>query len=168
MQYISKYSSPIGEMLLSADETGLTGAWFYGQKYFFDINEEYCEEETPILTKAKAWLDIYFSGKEPDFDIPLHFIGTDFQKEVWEILCGISYGETITYGEIAKLIASKRGLGQMSSQAVGGAVGRNKISVIVPCHRVVGTDKSLTGYAGGIEKKIALLKLEGSYSENLK
>ncbi|HJA94337.1 MAG TPA: methylated-DNA--[protein]-cysteine S-methyltransferase, partial [Candidatus Eisenbergiella merdipullorum] len=110
--------------------------------------------------RVKQWLDIYFSGKDPDFTIPLHFTGTAFQNEVWKILCTIPYGQTETYGEIAKQIAVRKGLPHMSAQAVGGAVGHNEISIIVPCHRVVGADGSLTGYAGGIDKKIKLLQLE--------
>ena len=161
MQYISKYSSLLGNIVLAADEAGLTGLWFEGQKYFaIYLDKEHEEKEMPIFTKAKEWLDIYFSGKEPDFKLPLHFIGTPFQNEVWEILCSIPYGKTMTYGEIAKQLVEKRGVKQMSAQAVGGAVGRNEISIIVPCHRVVGTNGSLTGYAGGIDKKIELLKLE--------
>ena len=161
MQYISHYPSPIGNMLLAADEMGLTGLWFEGQKYFaLDLDKEHEEKEIPLFEKVKQWLDIYFSGKEPDFTIPLHFTGTEFQKEVWEILCTIPYGQTMTYGEIAKRIAARKGLPHMSAQAVGGAVGHNRISIIVPCHRVVGADGSLTGYAGGIEKKAKLLKLE--------
>ena len=108
----------------------------------------------------KRWLDVYFSGQAPQFTVPLHFIGSDFQKEVWELLCTIPYGQTTTYGAIAKQLAAKRGLPQMSAQAVGGAVRHNEISVIVPCHRVVGANGSLTGYAGGIDKKTALLRLE--------
>ena len=161
MQYISHYPSPIGNMLLAADEMGLTGLWFEGQKYFaLDLDKEPEEKEIPLFEKVKQWLDIYFSGREPDFTIPLHFTGTDFQNEVWEILCTIPYGQTMTYGEIAKRIAARKGLPHMSAQAVGGAVGHNRISIIVPCHRVVGADGSLTGYAGGIEKKAKLLKLE--------
>ena len=161
MQYISHYPSPIGNMLLAADEMGLTGLWFEGQKYFaLDLDKEHEEKEIPLFEKVKQWLDIYFSGKEPDFTIPLHFTGTEFQKEVWEILCTIPYGQTMTYGEIAKRIAARKGLPHMSAQAIGGAVGHNRISIIVPCHRVVGVNGSLTGYAGGIEKKAKLLKLE--------
>lgn len=160
-QYISYYQSPIGNILLAADDIGLTGLWLEGQKYFaLHLDEEQEKIEIPLFEKVKNWLDIYFTGKEPDFTVPLHFIGTDFQKEVWEILCSISYGETATYGEIAKQLAAKRGLERMSAQAVGGAVGHNKISIIVPCHRVVGTNGSLTGYAGGIDRKVKLLTLE--------
>ena len=161
MQYTSHYRSPIGNILLAADEIGLTGLWFEGQRYFaLYLDKEHEERELPIFEKVKEWLDIYFSGKEPDFTVPLHFTGTDFQNEVWEILCAIPYGRTMTYGEIAKQIAAKKGLPRMSAQAVGGAVGRNGISIIVPCHRVVGANGSLTGYAGGIDKKIKLLQLE--------
>ena len=161
MQYISHYSSPLGDILLAADSAGLTGLWFEGQKYFaLNLDKEHEEKEIPLFAEAKRWLDIYFSGKEPDFSVPLHFTGTEFQNEVWELLLAIPYGQTTTYGELAKRIAGKRGVKHMSAQAVGGAVGHNNISVIVPCHRVVGTNGSLTGYAGGIDKKIKLLELE--------
>lgn len=161
MKYISKYTSPLGNILLAADEIGLTGLWFEGQKFFpLYLDKDHEEKELPIFIKAKEWLDIYFSGKEPTFMLPLHFIGTPFQIEVWEILYSIPYGKTMTYGEIAKIIAKRKGIQRMSAQAVGGAVGRNEISIIVPCHRVVGANGSLTGYAGGIDKKTALLRLE--------
>ena len=161
MQYISHYSSPLGDILLAADSVGLTGLWFEGQKYFaLNLDKEHEEKEIPLFAEAKRWLDIYFSGKEPDFSVPLHFTGTEFQNEVWELLLAIPYGQTTTYGELARRIAGKRGVKHMSAQAVGGAVGHNNISVIVPCHRVVGTNGSLTGYAGGIDKKIKLLELE--------
>ena len=163
MHYTTFYESPLGRMLLAADDTGLTGLWFEGQKYFARcLDRENEEKELPVFAEAKRWLDIYFSGKEPDFTPPLHFIGTDFQKEVWEILCAIPYGQTMTYGAIADQLAKKRGLSRMSAQAVGGAVGHNNLSIIVPCHRVVGSDGSLTGYAGGIERKTFLLNLENA------
>ena len=162
MQYTSHYRSPIGGILLAADDAGLTGLWFEGQKYFaLHLDKEHEEKEVPPFEIAKQWLDIYFSGKAPDFTVPLHFTGTDFQNEVWEILYAIPYGQLTTYGEIARQIAAKRGLEHMSAQAVGGAVGHNEISIIVPCHRVVGSNGSLTGYAGGVDKKQALLTLEG-------
>lgn len=168
MRYTSHYCSPIGDILLAADDIGLTGLWFEGEEYFaLYLDKEHEEKEVPLFEKAKQWLDIYFSGKEPDFTVPLHFIGTDFQNEVWEILCTIPYGQTMTYGEIAKQIAVKKGLPRMSAQAVGGAVGHNKISIIVPCHRVVGTNGSLTGYGWGIDKKIKLLQLEKADMESL-
>lgn len=167
MQYISHYQSPLGDILLAADEIGLTGLWFQGQKYFaLYLDQEHEEKEVPVLEQTKKWLDVYFSGREPDFTVPFHFIGTDFQNQVWEILAAIPYGQTTTYGEIAKQLAAKRGLKRMSAQAVGGAVGHNEISILVPCHRVVGANGSLTGYAGGIDKKVALLKLEGAYKED--
>ena len=147
--------------MLAADETGLRGLWFDGQTYFArDLSAERNEQNTPALTEAKRWLDIYFAGKEPDFLPPLHPTGSAFRQSVWEILLKIPYGQTITYGDIARQLAAKRGLANMSAQAVGGAVGHNEISVIIPCHRVVGANGSLTGYAGGIDKKIKLLELE--------
>lgn len=161
MQYTSQYHSPLGEILIAADDIGLTGLWFEGQKYYaLHLDKENQEQETQILKDTKRWLDIYFSGQEPNFKLPLHFTGTDFQNEVWEILCSIPYGKTTTYGKIANILAKRKGLERMSAQAVGGAVGHNEISIIVPCHRVVGSQGSLTGYAGGIDKKISLLKLE--------
>lgn len=167
MQYTTFYESPIGRMLLAADDAGLIGLWFEGQKYFARcLGRETEEKEMPVFAEAKRWLDIYFSGKEPDFTPPLHFIGTDFQKEVWDILCTIPYGQTMTYGAIADQLAKKRGLSRMSAQAVGGAVGHNNLSIIVPCHRVVGSDGSLTGYAGGIERKAFLLNLENAKISN--
>ena len=165
MQYISYYHSPLGPVLLAADEIGLTGLWLEGQKYYagrLDLEQgEWEEKELPVLAMAKCWLEEYFAGKVPETTIPMHLSGTSFQMEVWEILCQIPYGQTITYGQIARQIAAKRGRKTMSAQAVGGAVGRNPISIIVPCHRVMGADGSLTGYAGGVDKKMALLTLEG-------
>ena len=161
MVYTCKYKSLIGDILLAADEIGLTGLWFEGQKYFANtLPDKRIVQETKILTEAKKWLDIYFSGVEPDFQIPIHLEGTDFQMCVWEMLCTIPYGETTTYGAIAKQIAHDRGISKMSSQAVGNAIGRNPVSVIVPCHRVIGAEGNLTGYAGGIERKAELLKIE--------
>ena len=158
MTYIQHYDSPLGGILLAADEIGLTGLWFEGQKYFArDLSDVRIEQETPVLAEAKRWLDIYFTGKEPDFLPPLHPTGSEFRKAVWEILLQIPYGQTTTYGEIARQLAEKQRLARMSAQAVGGAVGHNEISIIIPCHRVVGTNGSLTGYAGGIHKKGQLL-----------
>lgn len=155
------YDSPLGGILLAADEIGLTGLWFDGEIYFAgNLPKVYAERETSILLEAKRWLDIYFSGKEPDFTPPLHPIGSAFRQSVWEILLQIPYGKTTTYGEIARQLSEKMGLSRMSAQAVGGAVGHNKIAIIIPCHRVVGTNGSLTGYAGGIDKKGKLLELE--------
>ena len=161
MIYTSEYTTPLGGILLAADEVGLRGLWFDGQKYFArDLPDERTEKETPALSEAKRWLDHYFGGQEPDFLPPLHPVGTPFRQAVWEILLRIPYGKTVTYGEISKQLAEKMGLERMSAQAVGGAVGHNEISIIIPCHRVVGSNGSLTGYAGGINRKIKLLELE--------
>ena len=161
MQYISHYSSPIGNILLAADDIGLTGLWFEGQKYFAHCLDRTAEaRELSLFEKAKRWLDIYFSGRDPDISVPLHLTGKAFQNQVWNILCSIPYGQTTTYGEIAKQLAAQRGIPHMSAQAVGGAIGHNHISILVPCHRVIGTNGCLTGYAGGIDKKVKLLMLE--------
>ena len=161
MVYTCRYQSPMGDILLAADEIGLTGLWFVGQKYFaHTLSDEYISQETPILAEAKRWLDVYFSGEEPNFTPPLHPIGSPFRQAVWQILLQIPYGQTTTYGEIARQLAEKHGIAHMSAQAVGGAVGHNEVSIIIPCHRVVGANGSLTGYAGGIDKKIRLLELE--------
>lgn len=162
MHYISTYQSSLGKILLACDDTGLTGLWFEGQKYYANgLMPEYEEKEQPIFKEVKYWLNLYFSGKEPDFVPPIHMTGTPFSIEVWNILLDIPYGTTTTYGEIAKTVARKRQLSGMSAQAVGSAVGHNRISIIIPCHRVVGKNGSLTGYAGGIDKKIQLLMMEG-------
>lgn len=161
MQYTATYESPLGGILLAADEIGLTGLWFEGEKFYalsLDPNHE--EGELPALAWAKRWLDIYFAGREPDFTPPVHMIGSKFRLCVWELLQQIPYGKTVSYGELARQIAKRHGLPRMSAQAVGGAVGHNEISIIVPCHRVVGTNGSLTGYAGGLDKKRKLLELE--------
>lgn len=161
MIFIQHYDSPLGGILLAANETGLTGLWFDGQKFFArDLPAERVEQNTPALSEVKRWLDIYFTGKEPDFMPPLHPIGSAFRRSVWDILLRIPYGQTSTYGEIARQLAEKQGRPRIAAQAVGGAVGHNKISIIIPCHRVVGTNGSLTGYAGGIDKKVKLLEWE--------
>lgn len=162
MEYIHRYKSPLGGITMASDGEVLTGLWFDGQKYFaVTLSKEYEEKMLPVFDAVDRWLDIYFQGEEPDFFPPVSFAcGSEFQQKVWKILLSIPYGKTMTYGEIAACIAKQRGLMRMSAQAVGGAVGHNPISIIVPCHRVVGTDGSLTGYAGGIDKKVALLKLE--------
>ena len=170
--YTSVYSSELGDILLAADEIGLTGLWFFGQSYFADtLPAEQITQETPILAQAKEWLDEYFSGKEPDFTPTLHPIGSPFRQAVWKLLLQIPYGQTTTYGEIARQLEKLQNRPHMSAQAVGGAVGHNGISIIIPCHRVVGTKGSLTGYAGGLDKKMALLELEHAnrktYPENL-
>ena len=162
MEYISYYISPLGRMLLAADDEGLTGLWFEGQRYFaLHLDENHEEKETPVLSETKRWLDIYFSGSRPDFTPPLHVTDSDFHRKVSDIMRTIPYGKTMTYGEIAALIAEKEG-GRVSARAVGGAVGHNRISIIIPCHRVIGSNGSLTGYAGGLDRKIRLLELEGA------
>ena len=161
MQYTAHYASPFGPITLASDGTSLVGLWFDGQKYFADtLEDEHRQKSLPVFEEARRWLDIYFSGKEPGFLPPLAPKATPFRKKVWDILLSIPYGQTITYGEIAKTIAREQS-SRMSAQAVGGAVGHNPISIIVPCHRVVGTNGSLTGYADGIDKKVQLLTLEG-------
>ena len=161
MAYTGTYQSPLGNLLLAADDTGLTGLWFEGQKYFArTLSEEQLLKETPVLAETRHWLNIYFSGKEPAFTPPLHPAGSAFRQAVWQILLQIPYGKTMTYGEIAREVAKRQQVSHMSAQAVGGAVGHNAISIIIPCHRVIGANGSLTGYAGGIDKKAALLELE--------
>ena len=161
MTYTYHYYSPLGGITMASDGTALTGLWFDGQKYFAGtVSEEHIEKSLPIFEDASKWLDIYFGGKEPDFMPPVAFETTPFRKAVWDILVTIPYGKTMTYGEIADIISGQKGIDKMSAQAVGGAVGHNPVSIIIPCHRVVGTGGSLTGYAGGIDKKIQLLKLE--------
>lgn len=171
MYSICHYNSPLGGITLACDEEGLTGLWFDGQKYFGGgilkggaKKEQGAEEKegkrSPVLEQTVKWLDLYFSGRKPDFTPPLHLVGSEFRHAVWEMLLKIPYGQTTTYKELAGRIAEQRGIKTMSAQAVGGAVGHNPVSIIVPCHRVLGTDGSLTGYAGGIDKKISLLTLE--------
>ena len=160
MVYTAHYRSPLGGILMAADEEGLTGLWFEGQKYFArGLAGSTEERETPASAAARRWLDEYFAGREPRSTPPLHLVGTEHQRAVWDVLLSIPYGRTMTYGQIASRLAESRA--RVSAQAVGGAVGRNPVSIIVPCHRVVGADGSLTGYAGGIEKRLRLLELEG-------
>ncbi len=161
MVYTYHYNSPLGGITMASEEEALIGLWFDGQKYFADsITGEYTEKPLPIFEEVSKWLNIYFSGKEPEFTPPFMMKTTPFRKAVWEVMLTIPYGKTMTYGEIANKVAEKKGIAKMSAQAVGGAVGHNSISLIIPCHRVVGTNGSLTGYAGGIDKKVQLLKLE--------
>lgn len=167
MDYVKYYQSPLGEIMMASDGSALTGLWFAGQKYFADtLSQESEERDLLVFELARKWLDIYFDGRIPDFTPPLSMITTDFRKAVWEILLTIPYGRTMTYGEIARVIAEQRGIGRMSAQAVGAAVGHNSISLIIPCHRVIGSDGSLTSYAGGIGRKQWLLDLEKKGIEN--
>ncbi len=161
MQYTTAYTSPIGDILLAADQTGLTGLWFEGARYFANgLDPEHTEQDLPVFRQTKQWLDIYFSGSIPDFMPPIHMIGSDFRQAVWQLLLEIPYGQTITYGALARKIEQQSVAVRMSAQAVGGAIAHNPICILIPCHRVVGTNGSLTGYAGGIQKKIKLLSLE--------
>lgn len=162
--YSTSYESPLGTLTLSADGDHLVGLWMEGQKYFGGtIPEEMkAQNDIPVFRMMKEWLDCYFAGSQPPVSkLPLAPIGSGFRQEVWNILCEIPYGGVTTYGAIAKKMAAGMDKKSMSSQAVGGAVGHNPISIVIPCHRVVGADGSLTGYAGGIDKKIKLLELEG-------
>ncbi len=156
MDYTAHYSSPIGDITMASDGKALVGLWFDGQKYFADTLAIEHEErpDLPLFAETRRWLDIFFSGKAPDFTPPLAMRGSDFRKRVWQTLLEIPFGQTMTYGDIALR------LGCRSAQAIGGAVGHNSISLIIPCHRVVGTGGSLTGYAGGIDKKAWLLEME--------
>lgn len=180
MDYIYHYSSPIGDITLASDGKALIGLWFSDQKYFgstlskdyIDITSKICKNDFSktlnnldfsIFEQTCQWLDIYFSGQMPHFIPELSMRTTKFRKEVWEIMLAIPFGQTMTYGEIADQIAVKRGTASMSAQAVGGAVAHNSISLIIPCHRVIGASGSLTGYAGGIDRKAWLLALENSY-----
>ena len=167
MTYIGHYTSPLGGITLASNGTALTGLWFDGQKFFGDtLPKETAERALPIFEEATRWLDLYFAGQVPDFTPALSMETTPFRKAVWEIMLTIPYGQTMTYGEIARRLAQERGLARMSAQAVGGAVGHNSISLIIPCHRVVGTNGSLTGYAGGIQRKVRLLQLEQTNMAN--
>lgn len=164
MIYTTHYKSPIGEILLASDGDSLIGLWLENQKYFLaTIKEETIDKpDLKVFIQTKLWLEHYFQGEKLSIkDLPLAPRGTTFRQEVWQILCEIPYGEVITYGEVAKKMAERHHKQTMSAQAIGGAVGHNPISIIIPCHRVVGTNGSLTGYAGGIDKKIKLLELEG-------
>jgi methylated-DNA-[protein]-cysteine S-methyltransferase len=164
MNYSTTYSSPLGIITLASDGSSLVGLWIEGQKYHgTELEDDKDSRCAGIFDAAKKWLDRYFAGEKPSIsELPLAPAGSEFRQEIWNILCEIPYGEVTTYGEIAKKMAAKMDRERMSSQAVGGAVGHNPISVIIPCHRVVGSNGSLTGYAGGIHIKVKLLELEGA------
>ena len=161
MEHLHHTDSPLGGITIASDGAALTGLWFDGQKnYGGKLDKNCAEKPLPVFEEANRWLDTYFSGKVPDFTPPLSLRGTAFQLAVWEILLTIPYGRTITYGQVAGAVAARLGLPRMSAQAVGGAVSRNPVSLIVPCHRIIGADGSLTGYAGGLDRKHRLLQLE--------
>ena len=164
MYYKTNYASPLGLITLACDGHHLVGLWLEGQKYFGGTLSDVMTEKSdlPIFDAAKGWLDRYFAGEHPAIsELPLAPIGGEFRQDVWRVLCEIPYGEVTTYGDIAKKVAANMNRKSMSSQAIGGAVGHNPISIIIPCHRVVGSNGSLTGYAGGVAAKTKLLALEG-------
>ena len=169
MNRITYHTTPLGRVMLAAKGDALTGLWMEGQKYFAatlkgEVREQ---DDFPVFIQAKGWLDRYFAGEKPRIgELRLEPAGSGFRKAVWEALCRIPYGEVVTYGELAQKRAVLHNRERMSAQAVGGAVGHNAISIIIPCHRVVGANGSLTGYAGGIDKKIKLLTHEGAYSKS--
>lgn len=152
MNYVSYYDSPLGKIILTADNHGLTALIFDGDKYF-RFKSDCVEKISPVISRAERWLKIYFSGREPDFMPPLNLQGTPFRIAVWQELLKIPYGTTKTYGDLAKALNT-------SARAIGGAVAHNEISIIIPCHRIIGGDGKITGYSGGIERKIKLLELE--------
>ena len=161
MDFIYRYDSPLGLITMACDGNALTGLWFNGQKHFGEsLSADHTERFLPVFDETCRWLDLYFSGSIPDFTPPLNLRGTAFRRTVWEILLTIPYGRTTTYGRIAESIAAQKETGRLSAQAVGNAVGHNPVSLIVPCHRVVGADGSLTGYAGGTDRKRRLLEME--------
>jgi methylated-DNA-[protein]-cysteine S-methyltransferase len=162
MEYSIKIKSPLGMLTVSSDGENILGLWIEGQKYFAGtLGQDAVEQDLPVFEHVRGWLDRYFSGKIPDSTLTLKPKGSLFQKSIWDILCRIPYGKTASYGEIAKQYELQNGGKPVSARAVGGAVGHNQISIIIPCHRVIGSDGSLTGYAGGINKKMQLLRLEG-------
>lgn len=162
MKYMYCHDTPLGNMLLTGDGENLTGLSFDSQKNLAgSLKDTYEEKKIPVFCQTIEWLDIYFNGKNPDFMPSIKLAGTPFRMAVWKKLQQIPYGKTVTYGQIAKEIAAEKGIARMSAQAVGGAVGHNPVAILVPCHRVMGVDGSLTGYAGGIERKEELLAYEG-------
>ncbi len=158
MTFFAEYVSPLGGIVFESDGSNLTAVWFPGQR---DAAPDGERAELPVFSATRRWLDVYFSGRDPGVTPPLAMKGSPFQRAVWELLKRIPYGATTTYGALAKEIARSRGLPRMSAQAVGGAVGSNPIAILVPCHRVLGASGRLTGYAGGMDKKVRLLEFEG-------
>lgn len=163
MEYKSTYQSPVGTIILTSDGIYLTGLWFKTSRFLNlrEFTDEQVNNELEIFNITKIWLDRYFAGERPNLnEIPIKLTGSDFSMMVWDILKTIPYGKTITYGEIASLLAEQKGIKKMSAQAVGHAVGYNPVSIIIPCHRVIGSNGNLTGYGGGLDVKIGLLKHE--------
>ncbi len=161
MDCVCRYDSPLGGITIAGCNDALTGLWFDGQKHFAEtLSPDHTAGFLPVFDEARRWLDLYFSGKDPGFTPPLELRGTAFRRTVWEILLSVPYGRTTSYGRIAEAIAQQQKTGRVSARAVGNAVGHNPVSLIVPCHRVTGADGSLTGYAGGMDRKIWLLRTE--------
>lgn len=159
----TNYASPLGNITLASKDNALIGLWLEGQKYTFSNYQDTIIENPndSVLVQAKKWLDLYFKGHQPNVNqLKLAPIGSPFRQKVWQLLLQIPYGTVVTYNELAKNIAKQLDITKMSPQAIGNAVGHNPISIIIPCHRVVGSNGSLTGYAGGIDKKLQLLKHE--------
>ena len=161
MKFFSKYNSPIGELTLSSDGEKLTGLWISGQAYFPELKNSSENGDLPIFSQTREWLRRFFNGENPGETPPIAPEGTEFRKLIWSELLKIPYGELVSYGDIAKQISIKQKGKFISPRAIGGAVGHNPISIIIPCHRVIGSDGNLTGYAGGLDKKVKLLELEG-------
>jgi len=161
LHYTTEYNSPLGKTTMESDGIALTGLWFNEQKYFADSLAKNSEAKNlPIFEETKAWLDRYFKGENPGKIPAVHLAGTKFRLKVWKILSKISYGKTISYGHIANKLANEMDIQKMSAQAVGGAVKHNPIAIIIPCHRVVGANGNMTGYAAGISRKVKLLEME--------
>ena len=161
MDFIHRYASPLGGITLASDGNALTGLWFDGQKYFGStLDREYAVKQLPVFMEADRWLDLYFSGREPDFTPELSLRATAFRTAVWHMLLSVPYGRTVTYGQLANRLARGSGRERISARAVGAAVARNPVSLIIPCHRVIGANGNLTGYAAGIDRKLELLRLE--------
>lgn len=161
MDYVHHHQSPLGGITLVSDGTALVGLWFDDQRFFADsTSQDHEEKKLPVFEQADRWLDLYFSGRNPGFTPSLALHATEFRQAVCKIMLAIPYGRTMTYGAIAKIVARQKGIPRMSAQAVGGAVGHNPVSLIVPCHRVIGANGALVGYGGGLDRKAALLELE--------
>jgi methylated-DNA-[protein]-cysteine S-methyltransferase len=162
MEYVHRIESPVGTLTVASDGQNVCGLWIEGQKYFAKtLGQAVAEQSLPVFEQVRKWLDVYFSGKDPGFMPPLAPGGSAFQKSVWDMLCAIPYGQTTSYGALAKQSEARNGGKQTSARATGGAVGHNPISILIPCHRVLGANGNLTGYAGGVDKKMRLLELEG-------
>ena len=161
VDYVHHYKSPLGGITIVSDGTALVGLWFDEQWFFAaSLFHDHTEKKLPVFEQAVRWLDLYFSGRNPGFTPPIKLRTTEFRQAVCNIMLAIPYGRTMTYGKIAEIVARRKGVPRMSAQAVGGAVGHNPVSLIIPCHRVIGANSALVGYGGGLDRKAALLALE--------